>query len=487
MSLKKEDSSIKKNFIMNILLTLSSFIFPIITFPYISRILLPIGMGKVSFATSIINYFCLFAQLGIPYYGIRACACVRDDKDKLTRTVHELLVINLALGIVSYIILGVCILNIPRLCQEKELYFVISITIVLNSLGMEWMYKGLEKYSYITKRSILFKFSAVGMMFAFIHEQDDYILYGAVTIFAASASNILNFINVRKYIYIRNMHGYCIKRHLKPILVFFAMACATTIYTNLDNVMLGFMTTDIDVGYYNAAVKIKTVLVSIVISLGTVLLPRASYYIENKQLDEFKRISEKAFNFVLIIAIPMMVFFVLYAKETIYFLSGSEYENAIIPMMIIMPTLVFIGMTNILGLQMLVPLGKEKYVLYSEIAGAIVDLLLNALLIPVYKSSGAAFGTFVAEIMVFVVQFLAIKSYAVSFLKNVQFIKMGIGIVLSVLTSSMIRILSLSDFFTLFVSSIIFFGVYLLVLVLLKEEIMILIVNDLCNKVKRRK
>ena len=160
------------------------------------------------------------------------------------------------------------------------------------------------------------------------------------------------------------------------------MTCASTIYTNLDTVMLGFMATNTDVGYYNAAVKIKALLVAVVTSLGTVLLPRASYYIENGFISEFKKISSKALNFIFIISLPMIVYFIVFAKECIFFLSGTKFVPSTIPMQIIMPTLLFIGLTNILGIQILIPLGKERYVLYSTIIGALVDLILNAILIP---------------------------------------------------------------------------------------------------------
>lgn len=163
---------------------------------------------------------------------------------------------------------------------------------------MEWLYKALEQYTYITIRSVIFKFIALIAMFLLIHQQSDYIIYGAISIFASSASNIFNFFNVHKYISLRPVGEYNFKQHLKAVSVFFALSCAATIYVNLDTVMLGFMKTNVDVGYYNAAVKIKTILVSIVTSLGTVLLPRASYYVEHGLKEDFYRITKKAINFV---------------------------------------------------------------------------------------------------------------------------------------------------------------------------------------------
>lgn len=183
----KKHKSIKRNFIMNVILTMSNFIFPLITFPYVSRILLPVGTGNVSFATSLISYFSLFAQLGIPTYGIRACAKVRDNREELTRTAHELLAINIVMDVVSYAILVLALLFVPRLQKDRTLYVVVSATILLTSIGMEWLYKALEQYTYITIRSIVFKFIALVAVFLLIHEQEDYVIYGGISILAGSA------------------------------------------------------------------------------------------------------------------------------------------------------------------------------------------------------------------------------------------------------------------------------------------------------------
>jgi O-antigen/teichoic acid export membrane protein len=277
-----------------------------------------------------------------------------------------------------------------------------------------------------------------------------------------------------------------VKRHLKPVAVFFAMACATTIYTHLDTVMLGFMATDEDVGYYNAAVRIKTILVSIVTSLGTVLLPRASYYIEQGLLDEFRRISKKALNFVFLLASPMMIYFILFAKDGIYFLSGKAYTGSIIPMQIIMPTLLLIGITNILGIQILVPMGKEKVVLYSEIAGAVVDIIINAILIPQYASSGAAIGTLVAEFVVLVVQYYALRNEVTSAFKEIHYSKIVIALVLGTVASLWIKTLNFGNFLTLAVSAVLFFGIYGLFLLLTKEPLVVEIFNQIVGGFKKK-
>ena len=481
----KKQKSLKLNFIMNAVLTMSSFIFPLITFPYISRILLPIGTGKVSFATSLISYFTMFAQLGIPVYGIRICAQVRDNREELTRVAQELLIINLVMDIISYAILAAALLYIPRLHDDKTLYIIVSFTIILTSVGMEWLYKALEQYTYITIRSIIFKFIALIAMFLLVHSQEDYVVYGGITIFAASASNIMNLINAHKYIDMKPVGNYNFRRHFRPIGVFFAMSCATTVYLHLDTVMLGFMSTEENVGFYDAAVKIRKVLLSIVTSLGAVLLPRASYYVEHGLVTEFRRITDKALSFVFLLASPMIVYFILFAPESVFLLSGEAYYGAILPMQIIMPTLLLVGITNITGMQMLIPMGKEKVVLYSEIAGAVIDMIINAILIPRYAAVGAAIGTTIAELVVLIVQYAALHDEIKQSLLSIHYFKIAIAIILGGIASIWVKALYLGNFLTLLVSASLFFGTYGLLLLILHEPLAIEIFEMFKNKLKR--
>lgn len=477
--------SIKKNIVMNALLTISSLVFPLITFPYVSRILSPSGTGKVSFAVSVISYFSLFAQLGIPTYGVRACAKVRDNKEELTRTAHELLAVNIVMDFISYLALLIALLYVPRLQDERTLYVIVSATIILTSIGMEWLYKALEQYTYITVRSIIFKFIALVFMFLLIHEKQDYIIYGALSIFAASASNILNFINAHKYISFKPVGKYNFRRHLKPVFIFFSMSCATTIYGNLDSVMLGFIKTDIDVGYYGAAVKVKNILVGIVTSLGSVLMPRASYFIEQGKIADFNRITEKAIRFVCVVSIPLLVFFAIFSKESILILSGKEFQGAIIPMAVIMPTLVLIGLSNILGLQILVPIGKEKAVLYSEIGGAIANLFFNSILIPSFAATGAAIGTVIAESVVLIIQSYYLRNDLRRLFGGTRIWIIALCCIASSICSIWTKILNINIFIVMCLSAILFFGVYVLGMIIAKDPITYEIIESVKIKIKR--
>lgn len=456
----EKPKSIKFNFLMNSILTISSLIFPLITFPYVSRTLLPVGTGKISFASSIISYIVMIAQLGIPTYGIRACAKVKDNREKLSETVSEIFTINLFMSFISYALLLILICSVPKINQEKSLFLIMGSTVFFSAVGMEWLYKALEQYRYITVRSLIFKVVAIIAMFLFVHSEQDYVVYGAISMFATSASYVLNFINVRKYVDLKLSVNNRFKVHMKPICVFFAMSFATMIYGHMDAVMIGFFNSDADVGYYNAAVSIKNIMVSLVTSLGAVLLPRASYYVERKMMAEFYAITRKAIGFVFYVATPIVVYFVMFAKEGILLLSGNTYVPSIVPMKILMPTLLFIGLTNIMGIQILIPFGKEKIVLYSGVVGALVNLGINFMLIPSMASTGAAIGTLIAELSVLIVQFVYLRSTMNEALKNIDFrpIISGtvIGAALSVWVSSFIE----TPFLILLISVLVFFGIY---------------------------
>lgn len=479
---------------MNAILTVSSVIFPMITFPYYSRILGAEGTGSIGFAISVVAYFTMIASLGVPTYGIRACAKVRDNKEKLSQTVQELLIINGITTALMYIAFFISLSVVPKFGEQKEILIMVSVSIVLNTMGGQWLYSALEKYSYITLCTLVFKILGIVLMFAFIHKPEDYILYGGISAIASYGSGILNFINMRKYVTLKKTGPYDFKRHIKPILTFFLMSASISIYTNLDKVMLGFMKTNTDVGYYDASVRIKTILVSVVTSLGTVLLPRMSFYIEKGEKEAFNRTLTKAFRFVMVAATGLMVFFILFARESILLLSGNEFLPAVLPMQLLMITLLLIGLSNITGIQILTPLGEEQKVLISILAGATLDFILNLFLIPRYASAGAAFATVMAELVVLVVQCIYLKDMLKGLIKNISFGKILIAV--AVATGGAFGIQSVvhfsaNTFLQLFIAlameAVVFFGIYGGLLMLMKEPLVLEIVNTGLNMIFKKK
>lgn len=480
--------SVKYNFIMNAILTVAGIIFPLITFPYISRVLLVEGSGKVAFATSVVTYFTMFASLGIPTYGVRACAIVRDNKEKLSKTVQELLIISGGTTLLTYIVFGISLFVIPEFAQERTLLLIVGLGIGLNTIGVQWLYNALEQYSYITTCSILFKVIGMVLMFLLVKESSDYQIYGGVYVIASFGSYVLNFICLRKFVTFQKTGTYQFKQHLKHIMVFFAMSAGASIYLNLDVVMLRFLQSNEAVGYYNAGIKVKTVLVTCVTSLGTVLLPRLSYYIETADKKAFQLMVGKAFRFVFVAASAVTVYFSIFARESILLLSGEAFLPAVGPMMILMPTVLLIGLSNVTGIQILTPNGREREVMYSIWGGAILDFVLNLIVIPKFSANGAALSTLLAEGMVLLLQCWFLRDVLWSYIRQVQCWKIVIALaVASVMTIPVKIWIDSGVFVTLLVSAIVFFGGYAVVLLLLKEPFVSEILNSGIHAIVRKK
>lgn len=409
---KLTKDSLPLNFILNSLVAFFSMLFPILSFPYASRILHPEYVGRVSFAESIVAYFLLFSQMGMPTYGTREIAKVRSDRNKLIKLTSQLFLINFSMAICSYLVLILASCLVPRLHEDQWLYLVMGLALFMNAMGMEWLYKGLEEYGVLAKRSFGLKILSLLSIFLLIHKQEDYLIYGFLYMLAAYGAGILNFRAAYRDLLRGQLHFDKVKsnikeafrRHLSHIAVFFAMTCATTIYTHLDTVMVGAMSGNTELGYYNAAVKIKTLLVAITTSLGIVLVPRITNCIMERKAEVLRRYIRITFLFTASFSILSLGFFECFATQSILLLSGQEFMPAVPAMKVIMLTVPLIGFSSLTGLEILVPFHKEKIVLYSEVFGAVVDFAINLMLIPIYGSVGAAVGTVIAELGVLAFQ-----------------------------------------------------------------------------------
>ncbi len=480
--------SVQYNFIMNFLLTATNFIFPLVTFPYVSRILLAEGTGAVSFATSVANYFAMVACLGIPTYGIRACAKVRDNKAELTKTAHEIFIINAVMTAVSVLTFVLSIYLVPQFREEKMLFYINGIGILLNLFGMNWLYQALEQYDYITVRSVAAKVISVVLMFALVHQKSDYVIYGAIGVFAAAGSNVLNLIRARRYISFRPQRGYQFRQHIKPILTLFAQSVVVSIYTNLDTVMLGFMRGNSEVGLYTTAVKVKTILLSLVSSLGSVLLPRMSHIVKQGDREQFNNLTKKALDVTLLMAVPLSIYFCMYARDSVLLLAGEGFLGAVLAMQIITIALIPNGLTGVLGIQVLTSLEKEKYVLYSVIVGAVADLVLNLIFIPAYGAAGAALATMIAEFLVLFVQLYYTRKIVGSMLRRLRAsfyaLAAGAGAVVSWLVMGVVSVNT--PFVSLCISATLFFGAYGVVLLVCKEPLLMQYTEKILSAGKRK-
>lgn len=484
--------SIKVNAILNIIYTISNMIFPLITFPYVSRILLADGMGKVSFFTAVSNYAVMIASLGISTYGIRAIAKVRNNKKELSKVTAELLFINIVMTCIVIVILLSSINFITKFSDNKQLLFINLILIFSSAIGMNWFYSGLEQYAYITKRSIAFKTLSLVLVFLFVHQKSDYVIYAAITAFSMIGSHVVNFIYARRFISLKNVGALNIRKHIRPMLLLFASILAVNIYTNLDTVMLGFISSDREVGLYTVAVKVKSLLLAIVNAISVVLLPRLSFYLSENRIDGFNKILKKSISLILMISIPLVIFFNIEADDSILLLGGSDYVEAKLCMQIVMPILIISGISNIAGNQILIPFGKDSFFMTAVVIGSIIDLILNAFLMPKYGAIGAAVATLTAELTQMLIQVKYAWSYINKNFQKDSIIKSitsaslsGLGVLLikNIVTISRFS-LTINLLFSLIFNSFCFFALYGFLLFIMKEQYFRQILFELSSRFK---
>jgi O-antigen/teichoic acid export membrane protein len=371
--------------------------------------------------------------------------------------------------------------------QYKLLFSVMSISLILYSIGFEWVYQALEEYSYITSRSLILKIVSVVLTFLLIHSSDDYVWYGFLTIFTTSASYIFNFIHIRKYISFKKEGKYNLKQHIKPIAIFLSTYVVMTIYANFDVSMLGFISNEYEVGLYNAALKIKCILLSLSTSVTAVLVPRITFYLKEKKQDLANDLLCKSMRVSLLIAFPLSIYSLLFSKNLLIFVCGNDYIGANLALKVLMLCISPLILTNLFGNQILIPVGKEKRYSQSVFVGMFINLFLNIILIPYLGAFGATIGTLVTEIWNVFYMSSGVKEYRDYIFKKIKwvlyFIPLAIGSCLSVVVSIYIR--SISVFWQLVITTICFFTPYYAILIAKKEPIISNFLTNLLRKVKK--
>jgi O-antigen/teichoic acid export membrane protein len=397
-------SVFKRNIFYNTLLSVSQILFPLITFPYSSRILGPDAMGSVNFADNFTTYFLLVSALGIPLYGVREIAKVKDDPEKLKKVFSELMLIHLATSVLAVGILFSLSFFIPRLHAELPLY-QIGMAVVLGSVFIaEWFFQGTEQFKFIAIRSLSIRVLTIALLFLLVHTPEDkYIFYG-LNLIAVIISAATNMYAIRKVISF-SMRELSLKRHFRPLLLIFSNSLVTTIYLVFDTIILGFITTNLYVGYYAASMRISKLSLAVIGALSAVLLPRLTIAFLNRNYDEASLLLTKSMNFVVFLSVPIAVGTLCLSKEIIQLFAGNQYLPAVYSLQVLCFIVVFVGMAQVFSHQILLPLHLERKILMASIFGVVVSLSLNFILIPSYKHVGAAMSSLGAEVTVTIILF----------------------------------------------------------------------------------
>ncbi|MDO4308168.1 MAG: flippase [Eubacteriales bacterium] len=399
-----KEKSIAKNTVIYTVKILASMIFPLITFPYISRVLTPEGVGKYNFSASVISYFSLLAALGISTYAIREGSKVRDDKAKLEKLAQELFTVNMISTIFAYSLFLIALFTIDKFIEYWPILLILSTTLPLSALGTEWIFSIYEDYTYITYRSIAFQFLSLVLMFIFVKDQSDINIYALITVVSNVGSNVFNYIHANNYFRHRIIISRRLRQHLSPILILFASAVASQIYVNSDITMLGFFKTDYDVGLYSAATKIYNIIRSVLTAFITVLTPRLTFYYSQKNKSLYRNLLKKSLSGYLSIMIPASIGLCSISKYAIMLLSGENYIAATPALRILAVALLFSTIGSFVANEVLIIFGKEKKILAATVTGAIFNFCGNLILIPTIGFVGAAMTTLLSEVLVFGIQ-----------------------------------------------------------------------------------
>ena len=470
-------TSLKQNVMLSGVQKLFSIIFPLITFPYISRVLQVSTIGKVDFSTSMISYFTLIAGLGITNYAVREGAKVKYDKEKLEKLCAELFTINMLSTIVAYILLAIIYMSWSKMSNYALFLFIGSFNIVGTTIGINWLYSIYEDYVYITVRTVAFQILSLVLMFLCVKSDGDGSKYMCISVVSATGMNILNLIHSRKYIKLRLTTKINFRKHIKPIMIIFASSVAITIYVNSDVTILGWLKDDYEVGIYSIAVKFYNIFKQLVVAMIMVALPRVSSYVGNQEIDKYKETTANLFSFLFAFTVPIVVGLIMVANIIIPIVAGESYMPSVRPLQILSLSLLFAVASTFATYALILPNRLEKVQLIATIASSIVNIGLNFILIPKCGASAAAFTTFISEVMVFAIEAVAFKkndnlgiSEAIFKLKWNTILSTVIGAIYILIVTKTIGKMNISLVGKLILDVIISFVGYVGILIVLKNE-----------------
>lgn len=466
----KQYKSLKLNMALNAVKSMMNILFPLITFPYISKVLGINNVGKYNFASSVISYFILFAELGISTYAIREGAKIRNS-GKFNSFANEIFSINVISTIASYALLTASLICVPKFQEYRAIMLVLSMSIAFKTYGMEWIYSIYEDYLYITLRSIFFQIISLTLLFVFVRRPEDLLGYVVITVVSSVGTGIMNHIRAKKYCQVSFTARINWDKHLKPILILFGMSATVAIYVNSDITILGFLCTDSIVGRYSVSVKIYSLVKTILSSVLVVSIPRISAILGENNEHKLTFVLSDIYKTLLTFILPAIVGLILLSKSIVLLISNIEYIEAASSLVLLSVALFFCMGAWFWGQCVLVPVQEEKKVFIITVISALVNIILNFILIPVWQEKAAAFTTILSEGLSYVFcMYCGRKSVRKLNLIPIL-IKVGIGCMgiatVCIISSMLIRNVVMNTIFSISISII----VYLVIEIMLKNEI----------------
>ena len=473
--------SLAKNSIYNIIYTIANLIFPFVTSIYVSRILLPFGIGNVASSQNIASYFVTIASLGLPSYGVREFAKVRENKCESNKLFTELLLLNIistTLAVVGFF--GLVFIN-AGFNGEWALYGACGLAVFFNYLNIDWMYKGLEEYGYITGRSLLIKGLSLVALLLFVKTRQDYVAYALISSLATGGNYVFNVIHAKKFVNI-NFSGIQIKKHIKPVLLIACIIFLSSIYNKIDVTMLNMMATDESVGFYSYAQKTINMVLTMANAVTAALLPRLSYYYDNDK-EGFYRLLDKGFQILCVMTLPLTVGMALVASQTVEFLYGEAFAPAALTIQLMCPLILIKGFGDLFCYQLVYSTKSEKIILPAAASASVINVITNAMMIPKLLQNGAVIASVFSELATNTIQFIYMK-------KKVRFNINGKALVTGVISTAIMSVcvlllmqLRLSNTIGLFVEVACGAAVYIAVNLAMKNAFMFELIEKVKNKI----
>lgn len=403
--------SVRKNIFYNIINNISAVIFPFITVPYVSRVLGVENIGIVGFSIVFAQYFALVAALGIPLYGIKEIAKRKDMKEERSKLFSELFSLNLISSVICSVVYIIAVFTVPELYAKKDFMFLAGAMVYFSAFSFDWFFNGRENFKMITIRSVLVKILSVIFMFLLVRTAQDALYYCGITVMSLLLNNLWNFVYLIKREVKISFNGLLYRSHLKPLFTLLAINLAVSIYTILDTIMLGFMSDYTEVGYYNSAIRITRLLLPFAIATTSVLIPKITYALLENDAESYKYYLRRSFNTISFFSPPIAIGLIIIAPSFVPLFFGSQFNGTIVPMQILALVILFVGISNFFGLQVLVTANYESKQLICILIGTIINFTVNLFLIPRFGAKGAAFASVLAEFIIVITTAVAAYRY----------------------------------------------------------------------------
>jgi O-antigen/teichoic acid export membrane protein len=475
--------SIAKNFMYNLLFQIVTLFMPLITVPYVSRTLGKEGIGVYSYTLSIVQYFIILGSLGISMYGNRQIAYVRDDKEKMSNTFWSITFLKL---ITTGIALVLYILIFGFNKTYGQIYLIQSLNILAAMFDISWLYMGLEDFKKTVTRNLAIKIIGVVCIFILVKSYDDLYKYIMISGLMTLLGNLVMWMYVPKTVLKVRYRFYNVKEHLISALQLFIPQIAVQVYAVLNKSMLGVLANTGEVGLFDQSEKIIKLVLGLVTSLGVVMLPRMSNTFANGDNEKMNEYLNKSLQMVSYVSIPMAVGLAAISNEFVPWFFGADFGAVSYLMIILTPILFLIAISNVIGVQYLIPTNRTKEFTTSVTIGAIVNVIINFILIPKYKAVGACIGTVISEFSVTLVQYICIRK-SIENKKIFQcLVKYAFAVSIMYIGVRFIGIYMGSKILTTIIQGIVGVTIYVIVLGLLKEEVNVSIIKFITLKVKNK-